>query len=184
MKSYNSTVKCYKRKNGEQYLITLKQGHPFNENENVFIISESEINEFKKDNINLENTLKLRDDTIHDLSNEITKNQEKIKELEEKSKETDDLKEKMAEMQNKYDKLLKDMQEKYDKSLNDNDKLRNTKDHLQERFNKSQEEVIKLERELNSYRIAITKVQSLNFMDRLLNRLPEEIKQLPNVENQ
>ena len=172
MKSYNSMVKCYKRKNGEQYLITLKRGHPFKEDENVVIISESEINEFKKDNINLENKIKLRNDTIHDLNNEITKNQEKIKELEEKSKETDDLKEKMAEMQDKYDKLL-----------NDSDKLRNTKDHLQERFNKSQEEVIKLERESNTYRIAIAKIQSLSFMDRLLNRLPDEIKQLPETEN-
>lgn len=171
MNPYNSMVKCYKRKNGEQYLITLKKGHPFKENEKVIILPKSEINEYKKDNINLENEIKLRNDTIRDLNKEVDDYKAKIEELEKLNTEIANYKEKLEETQDKYYTLL-----------NDHDKLRNSKDHLQERFNKSQEEVIKLERELNSYRIAMTKVQALSFMDRLLNRLPEEIKQLPETE--
>lgn len=165
-------VKCYKRKKSNQYVITLKQGHPFNEDEKVIIIPESEINDIQNDNKKLEDKIKLRNNTIRDLNGEIDDYKVKIEEMEKLNTEIANYKEKIDEIQNKYDKLL-----------NDNDKLRNSKDHLQERFNKSQEEVIGLERELNSYRIAITKVQSLGFMDRLMNRLPDEIKQLPTAEN-
>lgn len=58
------------------------------------------------------------------------------------------------------------------------DRLRASKDHLQERL-KSQDEIIQLERDLNKYRIVVTKVQALSFMNRILNRLPDDIKELP-----
>lgn len=171
MKSYNSMVKCYKRKKSNQYVITLKQGHPFKEDEEVIIIPKTEIKEFQTNNNNLEDTIKLRNDTIRDLNTEISKYKDQITALEEISKELDDYKEKYNDTQNKYNELL-----------NNHDKLRNSKDHLQERFNKSQDEVIKLERELNSYRIAITKIQSLSFVERLLNKIPDEVKQLSGPE--
>jgi len=68
--------------------------------------------------------------------------------------------------------------EKCDVLLNDMDRLRNKHDFVQERLNKSQEEIIKLERELTNYRLIVSKIRNLSFMDRVLNKLPDEVKQL------
>lgn len=142
MRSYNSEVKVYKRKNSKQYLITLKKDNPFNEDEQVIIYPESEINELLQDNKSLEDIIILRENIINELEE------------------------------------LKQYKTKYESLLNDMDRLRTSKDHLQERYNKSQNEIIQLEKELSKYRVAITKVQGLSFMDRVFNRLPEDIKEL------
>lgn len=149
MRSYNSEVKVYKRKKYKQYIINLKQDNPFNEGETVIIYPESEITQYMADNKSLEDTVKQREITINKLNENLT-------ELEE----------------------LKEYKNKYEAILNDMDRLRASKDHLQERYNKSQDEVIQLEKELSKFRIAITKVQSLSFMDRIFNRLPDDVKEL------
>ena len=74
------------------------------------------------------------------------------------------------------------LSEKYDVLLNDIDRLRNKYNFIQERLNKSQEEVIKLERELTSYRLVVSQIRNLSFMDRVLNKLPDEVKQLESKE--
>lgn len=160
LKKYESVVKCYARKNSNQYLITLKLGHPFKSNEIVYIVSKDELDNFYDDNILCENT-------ISNLKKNINLYKAKVKELENLAIEIKEYKEKMNQIQQKYDILL-----------NKHDKLRTSKDHLQERFNKCQNEQIKLERENKAYLVAITKIQSLNFIRRLLNRIPEDIKQL------
>ena len=85
-------VKKYKRKNSNQYLITLKQGHPFNENEPVYIISKTEFDKSNVDNISHENI-------ISNLKTENDKLQTEIKELMEYKIKSQDL-------QDKHDKLL------------------------------------------------------------------------------
>ena len=57
-------------------------------------------------------------------------------------------------------------------------KVRNKYEHLQERFSKSQKDLNDLERGESSLKVAIAKLQKLNLLERILNRLPEEIKQL------
>ena len=153
MEQYDTTVKCYKRKNSKQYLITLRQDHPFNESEKVIVVKE-------KDMQNHEIYVQKQETQLKSQKNEIQNLKVKISSLEES-------------------KVFK---EKYDVLLNDMDRLRNKHDHLQERLNKSQEEIIHLERELTDYRLAISKVQNLGFMDRLLNKLPDEVKRLESKE--
>lgn len=85
-------VKKYKRKNSHQYLITLKQGHPFKEDENVYIISKTEFDNFKMDNISHENII----------SNLKTENEK----LQSENQELKEYKIKVQDLQTKHDKLL------------------------------------------------------------------------------
>jgi len=89
---YLSIVKKYKRRNGNQYLITLKQGHPFKEDESVYIILKNEFDKSNMDNISHENI-------ISNLKTENDKLQTEIKELMEYKIKSQDL-------QDKHDKLL------------------------------------------------------------------------------
>jgi bisphosphoglycerate-dependent phosphoglycerate mutase len=73
---------------------------------------------------------------------------------------------------------LKGSQEKYDQLFDDYRKLRNKYDHLQERFNKSQNELNLSERENSQLRVVVAKIEKLSLWERLLNRLPSEMKQL------
>ena len=58
------------------------------------------------------------------------------------------------------------------------DKLRNKFDHLQERFIKGQKELNVLERENSDLRVVVAKIEKMSFFERVLNRLPSEVKQL------
>ena len=73
---------------------------------------------------------------------------------------------------------LRDLQGTYDSLFHNHEKLRNNYDHLQARFNKSQEELNTLERENSQLRVVVAKIEKLSFFERLFNRLPSEIKQL------
>ena len=142
MRSYKSEVKEYKRKKYTQYLINLKKDHPFNKDETVLIYPESEISAIMDDNKSHETTIKQQELIINELN-------EMIKSLE----------------------ALEEFKTKYERLLNEHDKLRNSKDHLQERFNKSQDEVIQLQKMIN-------RLTNLTLFDRLFNRIPEDIKEL------
>ena len=58
------------------------------------------------------------------------------------------------------------------------DKRQNKIDALSERLNKSLKRESDLERELRAYSTAIVKMETRGIMDRILNRIPEDIKQL------
>ena len=73
---------------------------------------------------------------------------------------------------------LKGSQKKYDQLYSDYRKLRNNYDHLQERFNKSQNELNISERENSQLRVVVAKIEKLSLWERVLNRLPSEVKQL------
>jgi chemotaxis protein histidine kinase CheA len=92
-----------------------------------------------------------------------------IKDIEEKYQR------KIQELESKH---LKDIQNTHKEFHNDYSKLRNRYDHLQERFNKSQKDLNVLERETRKLHVVIAKIEKMSFMERILNRLPEEVKQL------
>ena len=77
-------------------------------------------------------------------------------------------------VQDSYDQL----HEEYFKLQNQNNKLRNNYDHLQERLNKSQRELNMLERENSDLRVVVAKIEKMSFLERVLNRLPSEMKEL------
>ena len=81
--------------------------------------------------------------------------------------------------QEDYNELHKE----YLKLQNSNDKLRNNYDHLQARFNKSQKELNSLERNIIDLRVIVAKIQKMSFLERVLNRLPSEVKQLTSNDN-
>jgi predicted nuclease with TOPRIM domain len=73
---------------------------------------------------------------------------------------------------------LREFKGTYDSLFQDYQQLRNNYDHLQARFNKSQEDLNNLEREISQLRVVVAKIEKLSFLERLFNRLPNEIKQL------
>lgn len=58
------------------------------------------------------------------------------------------------------------------------DKRQNKIDGLSERLNKSLKRESDLERELRTYSTAIVKMETRGIMARIMNRIPEDIKQL------
>ena len=84
----------------------------------------------------------------------------------------------VTELVKKYEKELNDLRDKLEEKSNNYNKLRNKHDHLQERFIKSQAELNVLEREVSWLRVAVAKVQKMSLFERLMNRLPDEIKEL------
>lgn len=56
--------------------------------------------------------------------------------------------------------------------------ISNKYDHLQARFNKCQEEQNKLEREVSYVRLLMMQIKKRSLFERVLNRLPEGLKEL------
>jgi septation ring formation regulator EzrA len=190
-KVWNSFLEHVKQKHGKVYGVT---GIEL-QNALTFYLEHPEaadINEIKESH---SKELQVLQDMIMDLEkgheNQVQTYTKKLDEISSLNNQMDIYKNGNKELQNEL-KLLKEENERlksyrykldekteqHDKLLNQKDKLRNKYDHLQERFNKSQEDVINLERELNAYRIAVNKIQSLSFMDRLFNRIPKDVKEL------
>ena len=61
---------------------------------------------------------------------------------------------------------------------NKNTKIKNKREHAQERLNKTQDELNYTLKRLEKYSFAIGQIKNMSFVDRLFNRLPEEIKEL------
>lgn len=78
------------------------------------------------------------------------------------------------ESKNKLDQYADDNRKLTDQL----DVLRNRYDHLQARFNKCQEEQNKLEREISYLRLLMMEIKKRNIFARILNHLPEGLKQL------
>ena len=81
----------------------------------------------------------------------------------------------IQELENKH---LKEIQDTHNQLYQDYDKLRNKFDHLQERFIKGQKDLNVLERENSDLRVVVAKIEKMSFLERVLNRLPSEVKQL------
>ena len=82
------------------------------------------------------------------------------------------------ELVNKHEYELERLQNLLNRKTEEHDKLRNRYDHLQERFNKSQNELNISERENSQLRVVVAKIEKLSLWERVLNRLPSEVKQL------
>lgn len=86
-------------------------------------------------------------------------------------------------------KILKEnnkvLEEKYieqvettNKQVQENTKIKNKREHAQERLNKTQDELNETLKRLEKYSYAIGQVQHMNIIDRILNRLPQQVKEL------
>ncbi|WP_461436410.1 hypothetical protein, partial [Methanosphaera sp.] len=64
------------------------------------------------------------------------------------------------------------------KQVKENNKIKNKREHTQERLNKTQDELNNTLKRLEKYSFAIGQVKNMSFIDRIFNRLPEEIKEL------
>ena len=75
------------------------------------------------------------------------------------------------------DKYIEQVEET-NKQVKENTKIKNKREHTQERLNKTQDELNDTLKRLEKYGFAIGQVKNMSFIDRVLNRLPEEIKEL------
>lgn len=140
------------------------------------------------------------------------KDSQKIDNLEKKllSEENENkiLSEKIESLEREYDSLKKDndrlnkennelrddnkrLEENYFKQVEETNrqikeynKVKNKREHAQERLNKTQDELNDTLKRLEKYSFAIGQVKNMSFLDRLFNRLPEEIKTLQPGKNE
>jgi chromosome segregation ATPase len=132
--------------------------------------------------------LQKANDTISNLKkthdNEVKKLKQKITVAEALNKQTERIKERNHDLEKDIEALKREkeyfqgLQEKNENLQVQHDKLRNKHDHLQERFNKSQKELIILEREVTQLRVVVAKIEKMSLWERLINRLPSEVKEL------
>lgn len=145
-----------------------------NENEdNKKLIAQQEKNILEHENEN-----KLLKSDIERANEDLSKRENDIKKLE---KEIEDQKNRIYKLTND-NKVLEDRYrqqvDETNKQVQENTKIKNKREHAQERLNKTQDELNDTLKRLEKYSYAIGQVQNMSFIDRLLNRLPEEIKQL------
>mgnify|MGYP001185926647 CR=1 FL=1 len=183
MEKYETVVKCYQRKKSRQYLITLKGKHGFKGNDPVVVLHEDAFKDLKDIGFSRENQIKdlelqlkdqardhekelfLKDGRINQLENDREDLKSKNLQLEEDLKDSrDEIRENRLRILELEKLELEDYQGLYNK-------LRNKHDHLQERFNKSLEEVNGLQR-------VISDLSNRGFVDYITGRLPESYKKL------
>ena len=183
MEKYETVVKCYQRKKSRQYLITLKGEHGFKGDDPVVVLHEKAFKDLEdigvsreKQILDLELQLKdkardhekelfLKDGIISQLESDREDLKSKNLQLEKDLKAT---REEIREHRLRILELEKLEVEDYQGLYN---KLRNKHDHLQERFNKSLEEVNGLQR-------VISDLSNRGFVDYITGRLPESYKKL------
>jgi len=169
MRSYNSILKVYKRKNAKQYIITLKQDNPFKEGETLIIYPESDLNQSLGDNITLEDFIKLRNDIINDLKKD--------------NKSLEDFKSKYETLRNDYDKLegnKNHFEKLYTKSLKDINKLQTELRELDNELNQYRSGVKVIEKDLKNidfnYEAAINNLNTVSVWDRLRKKYPDNLE--------
>lgn len=133
-------------------------------NNNKIIEQESLINNLKNENDQLKDSNEQLDKNINRLENE---NESQRKNIESLSSENKTLEEKYISQV-----------EETNRQVRENTKIKNKREHAQERLNKTQDELNDTLKRLEKYSYAIGQVKNMSFIDRLFNRLPEEIKQL------
>jgi chromosome segregation ATPase len=167
----------------EQYTITLSnKDHNLQDKQEIIVIPldiykkyvEDNENEFKKLKFNLTSELDSCRSIIEDFEST----------LEDKNNIIADLRRNISFLENNIDQNSKQIEElfaykdKANETRSKYDKLRNRFDHLQARFNKCQGDLNVLEREVSVLRVVLAKVEKLSLWERVLNRLPVEVKQL------
>lgn len=123
------------------------------------------------------NMQKKHQEEIHSFHKEINILKESNKQMESLKKVNEDQKQIINVFESEIT-YFKGLKEELTQKINQYDKLRNRYDHIQERFIKNQRELNTLERENSKLRVVVAKVQKLSLFERLLNRLPDEVKQL------
>lgn len=133
----------------------------------------------QNDVLNLQNKLFKQDKIIKVQKSDLVEFKKVVKELNKENTILLTETKVLHKAQDAYNELHKE----YLKLQNRKDKLRNNYDHLQARLNKSQKELNMLERETRKLHVVIAKIEKLSFFERVLNRLPEELKQLTSGED-
>ena len=109
------------------------------------------------------------------------------KEYEKVAVETQEITRQLGDINKELRKLpnKKEVEEKYieqvettNKQVQENTKIKNKREHAQERLNKTQDELNETLKRLEKYSYAIGQVQHMNIIDRILNRLPQQVKEL------
>jgi len=112
-----------------------------------------------------------------------------VAELEQdKKKNLDEIKELKSEIKqlkaenNEINTTLENTEQLYENQVQEYKKLVNKKEHTQEVLNKQQLELNEAMRKLEKYSYAMGKLENMSFIDRLFNRIPEEVKELASAE--
>lgn len=157
------------------------------------------VDDLKSENVNLNDKLllsktetKKHQDTIDDLEQKIASSLDRIDSLNDRitvlEKEVDELNRSNEKLVGENEELLdenKRFEEKYfeqveqtNRLVKENTKIKNKREHAQERLNKTQDELNDTLKRLEKYSFAIGQIKNMSFIDRIFNRLPEEIKEL------
>jgi chromosome segregation ATPase len=168
-----------------QYSIPLNKDNPFQEENFIYILTENEINDIQSKLDTYEQTNNVENSDSKKIKIELESFKTKNKELEALKS---DHKAKILTLQNqienqdlelqKYSTQIEDLQSNFNDLQVRYDKRQNKNDALSERLNKSLKRESELERELRKYTAAMIKIESRGFMDRMFNRIPEDVKQL------
>ena len=189
-KKYKKRTKSGKTKDAitVQYSIPLIKDNPFQEENLIYILSENELKELKEQLDAYKNTYINDKSDSNKLKNELESFKIMNKELEEAKLELEaeisNLKRKIENQElqiQKYKSQNEDLQNNITNLQSKYDKRQNKNDALSERLNKSLKRESELEHELRKYTAAMVKIESRGFMDRMFNRIPEDVKQLTAV---
>lgn len=186
-KKYKKRTKSGKTKDAitVQYSIPLIKDNPFQEENLIYILTENELNELKNSLDAYEQANNIDNSDSKKLKKELKSFKVMNKELEEvklefeaeisnlkKKIENQDMEIQEYKFQNEdLQNNINNLQSKYDKRQNKNDAL-------SERLNKSLKRESELEHELRKYTAAMVKIETRGFIDRMFNRIPEDVKQL------
>jgi chromosome segregation ATPase len=186
-KKYKKRTKTGKTKDAVtvQYSIPLIKDNPFQEENFVYILTKNDLNELNKKLDTYEKTNHVENSDSKKIKIELESFKTKNKELEalkldheakiiklQKEIENQDM------QLHKYSIQIEDLQTNFNDLQVRYDKRQNKNDALSERLNKSLKRESELERELRKYTAAMIKIESRGFMDRMFNRIPEDVKQL------
>lgn len=144
-----------------------------------------QLNDYEKDIQNINDKEKLLQQNIDksNRNNEIL--QKQVNDLKEDKKknleEIEELKKERKRLQTENNQLtqnLVDSEAQYENQLSEYKKAVNKKEHTQEVLNKQQLELNEALKKLEKYSYAMGKLENMSLIDRLFNRIPEEVKEL------
>lgn len=145
----------------------------------------NQIHEIQNVNKKQEKTINEHEEEIKQLKLENKSMNEKIEFLEKNSSKLEEENSNQKKTINELRNENKNLEEKYisqveetNKQVQENTKIKNKREHAQERLNKTQDELNDTLKRLEKYSFAIGQVQNMSFIDRVFNRLPEQIKEL------
>ena len=199
-KKYKKRTKSGKTRDATtvQFSIPLNKDNPFQEENYIYILTNDELNVLKEelgaykkadvsresDSNNYKKNLQSINQEKEELNNTLSKTIQSKANLESENAIS---KKKVKTIEAEIHKLNsknEDLQNKLDELQSKFDKRQNRIDALSERLNKSLKTESNLEHELRKYTTAMVKIETRGFIDRILNRIPEDIKQLTTIINE